>query len=118
MKAIILKEQGDVSNLILAELPIPSPAALEVLVKVKAVAINPADTYIRKFESLDYVFNGERPRIMGWDVAGVVTEIGVGVSEFKVGDEVFGTINYPRLDRPGHGKGYAEYVTAPVGDLA
>ncbi|WP_288879955.1 NADP-dependent oxidoreductase [Pedobacter panaciterrae] len=118
MKAIILKEHGDPSNLILAEVPVPIPGVLEVLVKVKAIGINPADTYIRKMVELDYVFNGERPRILGWDIAGIVTEIGRGVTAFKIGDEVFGTVNYPGHDHAGHGRGYAEYVAAPVRDIA
>ncbi|MNK28403.1 Quinone oxidoreductase 1 [compost metagenome] len=118
MKAIILKAHGDASNLELAEVPVPVPNAEEVLIQVKAVAINPSDTYIRKEESLDYVFGGELPRILGWDVAGIVTAVGPMVDKFKVGDEVFGAIKFPGHDHPGHGKGYAEYATAPIKDLA
>lgn len=118
MKAIILKEHGDASNLVLGEVPVPVPNEREVLIKVKAVAINPSDTYIRKEKSLDYVFGGELPRILGWDVAGIVTAVGPMVDKFKVGDEVFGAIRFPGHDHAGHGKGYAEYATAPVKDLA
>jgi len=118
MKAIILKEHGDPSNLVLAEVPIPEPKQGEVLIKIKAVAINPNDTYIRKEPSLDYVFGGERPRIMGWDVSGIVTAIGEGAEKFKLGDEVFGAINFPGHHHSGHGKGYAEYATAPVADIS
>lgn len=118
MKAIILKAHGDASNLELVELPVPVPVAGEVLIQVKAVAINPSDTYIRKEESLDYVFGGELPRILGWDVAGIVTAVGPMVDKFKVGDKVFGAIKFPGHNHAGHGKGYAEYATAPVKDLA
>jgi NADPH:quinone reductase-like Zn-dependent oxidoreductase len=117
MKAIILKEQGDASNLILTDLPIPEIEPDEVLVRVKAVGINPSDTYIRKLPALNYVFNGEYPRILGWDIAGIITRVGEKVSNFKPGDAVFGTIKYPGHDHPGHGKGYAEYVAAPASDI-
>lgn len=117
MKAILLKEQGDVNNLVLTEIPIPVPAANEVLIRVKAISINPADTYIRKEKQLDYVFNGERPRILGWDISGIITKTGTKVTGFKPGDEVFGLINYPGHDHPGHAKGYAEYLTASVSDI-
>jgi NADPH:quinone reductase-like Zn-dependent oxidoreductase len=118
MKAIILQSHGDASNLVLTEVPIPVAKVGEVLIKVMAVAINPSDTYIRKEVSLDYIFGGDRPRIMGWDVSGVVVTVGEGVDKFKVGDEVFGAINFPGHNHAGHGKGYAEFATAPVTDLA
>ncbi|MEZ0069098.1 NADPH:quinone reductase-like Zn-dependent oxidoreductase [Streptacidiphilus sp. MAP12-20] len=52
---------------------------------------------------------GEPPFTLGWDVSGVVEAVGLGVSLFKPGDEVFGRLPYP------HGAGaYAEYVTGPV----
>jgi peptidoglycan/xylan/chitin deacetylase (PgdA/CDA1 family) len=70
MKAIVLKEYGDVSNLVLADLLLPAIRPDEVLIEVKAIGINPADTYIRRDKNLDYIFNGERPRdIPGWRTA-------------------------------------------------
>lgn len=118
MKAIILQAHGDASNLVLAEVKVPVAKTGEVLIEVKAVAINPSDTYIRKEESLDYIFGDERPRIMGWDVSGIIAAVGEDVDKFKVGDEVFGAINFPGHNHSGHGKGYAEFATAPVTDLA
>lgn len=113
MKAMILKTQGGVENFSLTEIPIPSIKPDEVLIQVKALSINPADTYVRQDVAIDWIFNGENPKILGWDVAGVVSDIGTNVSEFELGDEVFGTVRHP-----GHGKAYAEYVAAPVSDLA
>lgn len=113
MKAMILKTQGGVENFSLTEIPIPSIKADEVLVQVKALSINPADTYVRQDIAIDWIFNGEKPKILGWDVAGIVVDIGADVSEFELGDEVFGTVRHP-----GHGKAHAEYVAAPVSDLA
>ncbi|MCF0074228.1 NADP-dependent oxidoreductase [Dyadobacter sp. CY261] len=113
MKAIILTSQGSVDNLRLAEIPVPDIGADEVLIRVKALSINPADTYVRMDVAIDWIFNGETPKILGWDVAGVVTATGQKVVDFKVGDEVFGSIRHP-----GHGKAYAEYVAAPASHLA
>lgn len=68
------------------EAPMPEPGALDLLVRIKAVAVNPVDTKIRA--SL-----GEGPqvppRILGWDAAGVVEAVGSNVSGFHPGDEVF-----------------------------
>jgi NADPH:quinone reductase-like Zn-dependent oxidoreductase len=118
MKAIILLDHGNVENLIQAELPVPNLQANEVLIKVRAIAINPADTYIRKEKALDYVFDGERPRILGWDISGTIVRMGGDIIAFKVSDDVFGLIKYPGFDHPGHAKGYAEYVAAPAADIA
>ncbi|QHS58841.1 NADP-dependent oxidoreductase [Chitinophaga agri] len=117
MKAVILVEQGSVGNLIQVELPIPTLLADEVLIKVRAIAINPADTYIRKQRTLDYVFNGERPRILGWDISGTIVRVGENTIGFKVSDDVFGLIKYPGRFYPGHAKGYAEYIAAPASDI-
>jgi NADPH:quinone reductase-like Zn-dependent oxidoreductase len=87
------------------------------LIEVKAIGINPADTYIHRDKNLDYIFNGERPRVLGWDISGVVTAIGEQVTGFKPGDAVFGLVNYPGHDCPGHARGYAQYVAAPVKDI-
>lgn len=113
MKAIILTTQGGVENLQVAELPVPQYGDDEVLVAVRAISINPAETYVRQEKKLDWIFKGETPRILGWDVSGVVVHVGKNVNTFKTGDEVFGMVRHP-----GHGKAYAEYVAAPASHLA
>jgi len=113
MKAIILKEFGNTDNLIEKELPLPVAKNDEVLIQVKAISINPVDIKTRKGKSLGPSLKDEDPLILGWDVSGVVVETGSSVSGFKIGDEVFGMINFP-----GHGKAYAEYVAAPASHLA
>ena len=114
MKAIILKEAGTTANLEHTELPLPKIKENEVLVKVKAISINPVDVKARANEGvLTWLFAEERPVILGWDVSGEITETGREVSAFKIGDEVFGMVNFV-----GQGKAYAEYVAVPADQLA
>lgn len=113
MKAIILKAFGDASNLIEAEVPIPEISDDEVLIRTKAISINPVDIKTRKGKSLAGKLKDYDPIILGWDISGIVLNTGREVSLFKTGDEVFGMINFP-----GHGKAYAEYVGARQTHLA
>jgi NADPH:quinone reductase-like Zn-dependent oxidoreductase len=117
MKAIILKAVGGTENLELAEIAVPSIEDDEVLVKVKAISINPVDAFARRNQdSLNYVLQlkgNEEKIILGWDIAGIVTEAGPAVTRFKVGDEVFGMVKFV-----GQANGYAEYVAAPENDIA
>ena len=110
MKAIILKEFGGVEQLELTDLPVPVIGEGEVLVNVKAISINPVDVKTREGKGLAGRLK-DKPIILGWDIAGVVTES--KSEDFTVGDEVFGMVNFP-----GHGKAYAEYVAAPAAQLA
>ncbi len=68
------------------EAPMPEPGPLDLLVRIKAVAVNPVDTKIRA--SLGEGPH-DPPRILGWDAAGVVEAVGSNVCDFKPGDEVF-----------------------------
>jgi NADPH:quinone reductase-like Zn-dependent oxidoreductase len=113
MKAVILKEAGGPENLIIQDIAIPVPKKDEVLVKVKAISINPVDIKTRKGLSLYNELKNDPPVILGWDIAGEVVQAGEDVTSLEEGDEVFGMINFP-----GHGKAYAEYVTAPANHLA
>ena len=72
-------------SLVDVEIDKPSPTKRELLVSVKAIAVNPVDTKLRAPQ--DKV--EDSPRILGWDAAGVVEAVGPDVSLFKVGDEVF-----------------------------
>lgn len=114
MKAVVLKAFGGVENLVYQELEKPSIQANEVLVKVKAISINPVDVKVRSQQApLADDLAHYNPLILGWDISGEIVDIGNEVSEFKVGDEVFGMVNFV-----GHGKAYAEYVAAPAAHLA
>ncbi|MFC3157066.1 NADPH:quinone reductase [Chryseobacterium arachidis] len=111
MKAIVLKEAGSVENLAYVELAKPTINEGEVLIKVKAISINPVDVKSRAGKGVYGRIKTENPLILGWDISGIVEE--TKSSDFKVGDEVFGMVNFP-----GHGKAYAEYVAAPANQLA
>jgi len=114
MKAIQLMKAGGVENLHLVDIPKPIIKDDEVLVNVKAISLNPADAkpkYVDKM--LNMFFGEERPIILGWDIAGTISEIGKDVKNLKVGDDVFGMVNFP-----GVGNAYAEYVASPAAHLA
>ncbi|WP_316742087.1 NADP-dependent oxidoreductase [Pedobacter antarcticus] len=110
MKAIILKEFGSADQLQIQELNIPVAQEQEVLIQVKAISINPVDIKTREGKGAAGKIGEERPIILGWDISGIVTES--RSEKFKVGDEVFGMVNFP-----GHGKAYAEFVSAPADQL-
>jgi NADPH:quinone reductase-like Zn-dependent oxidoreductase len=117
MKAIVLKKNGGIENLQYTETDKPAIQPGEVLVKVKAIAINPVDTFVRQQEEGLKIFlkpaPGQDTFILGWDISGDVEEVGTGVTTFKKGDAVFGMVNFR-----GQGKAYAEYVSAPAAHLA
>jgi NADPH:quinone reductase-like Zn-dependent oxidoreductase len=111
MKAIILNDFGGVEQLQEAELPVPAIKDGEVLVKVKAISINPVDAWTRQGKGVAEMLKGDKPIILGWDISGVVVESTSPL--FTEGDDVFGLIHFP-----GHGKAYAEHVAAPAEHLA
>lgn len=113
MKAIVLENFGGIENFKIKDIPIPMIIENEVLIKVKAFSINPVDVKTRKGGSLAKVLENNPPVILGWDISGTIEKVGVGVSSFKVGDEVFGMINFGKS-----GSAYAEYVAAPAEHLA
>jgi NADPH:quinone reductase-like Zn-dependent oxidoreductase len=83
--------------------PRPVPGTSEILVRVHAAGVNPTDWWHRSGGP-----GASQPvPVLGWDVSGVVEELGRGVTLFQPGDEVFGMLPYPR----GAGA-YAEYATA------
>lgn len=83
------------------ELPKPDPRARDLLVRVEAVSVNPVDTKIRRSQSADH--QEASPRVLGWDVAGIVESVGSDVSLFQAGDEVYYSGN---LIRPGANSEY------------
>jgi len=113
MKAIQLSEPGGVEVLQLVDLPVPGIKADEVLVQVKALSINHVDVKSRNGKGVFGRLKDQLPLILGWDISGIVTDVGQHVKNFKKGDAVLGMVNFP-----GHGKAYAEYVAVPASQLA
>ncbi len=116
MQAYILDNPSSPSGpsaLRLIQLPTPTIGPDEVLVRTKALSINPVDYQTSYGKGAYDTVKDESPLVLGWDIAGEVTEVGANVSRFKAGDAVFGLVNFP-----GHGRAYAEYVAAPAVQLA
>ena len=83
MKAVRIHEHGNENVLIWEEVPLPKIKNDNVLVEIKAAAINHLDIWVRKG-----IPGISLPMVIGSDGAGVISEIGEGVTGFKVGDEV------------------------------
>ncbi|HEY1405128.1 MAG TPA: NADPH:quinone reductase [Spirochaetota bacterium] len=101
MKAIVVREFGGPDVLKLEEISVPAPDAGQVLVRMKAIGVNPADTYAR---TGNYVIKLNIPFTPGTDGAGVIESVGAGITKVKPGDRVF-------VGRSVSGT-YAEYTLA------
>ncbi len=110
MKAAQITEYGPVSRIQINEIERPRPGKGQVQIEVRGSSINPADTKIREGKMLSLQF----PATLGLDVAGVVTEVGEGVTTLKVGDKVYGQT---RITAGGSGA-FAEYTAALASTLA
>ena len=103
MKAVGLYRNlpvDDAESLVDLDVPKPAPTGRELLVEVKAISVNPVDYKIRARPDP----NAQLPRILGWDAAGIVRDIGPAVQLFKPGDEVYyaGAINKPGANSEYH----------------
>jgi len=112
MKAAVRYRYGSPDVVRVEDLPTPTPAEGEVLVRTRAASVNRADLdgiqprpqFVRLFMGL----RAPRQPQIGVDVAGVVESVGAGVTRFRPGDEVFAD-----LFAAGHVGTFAEYVSAP-----
>ena len=109
MKAMIVKKFGGPEVFEIAEIETPSVKEGHVLVNIKASSVNTVDTMIRQMGP-ELPLSPTAPAILGMDFAGVITEIGEGVTGFQPGDEVYGCAG-GLADLPGT---LAEYITADV----
>jgi NADPH:quinone reductase-like Zn-dependent oxidoreductase len=108
MRAVRVHEFGGLDALKIEEVPVPEPLPTEVLVRVQAAGVNPADWKQRA--GMGFL---TPPFTLGWDVAGVVERTGFGVTTLQPRDRVYGMLWFPR-----EGAAYAEYVTAPSRQFA
>jgi NADPH:quinone reductase-like Zn-dependent oxidoreductase len=111
MKAIVRHQYGASDVLELANLPKPSPAENAVLIRVRAAGLNPFDWHMMRgtpwFLRLFVGLRKPKRIGLGADLAGTVVGLGQGVTEFQLGDEVFGTAD----------GALAEYVCGAVSGL-
>jgi len=103
MKVVRIHSFGGPEVLRLEEVPRPEPDTNDLLVHIHAAGVNPVDWKIRegRFGQISL------PAIMGSDFSGVIEALGPGITDFRVGEVVFGTV----ADESGT---YAEYALAPV----
>lgn len=113
MKAAFYDRYGGPEVLCYGDVPEPKLSQTSVLIEVRAAALNPADIALQAGLG-DSIIETWFPVIPGWDVAGVVRQVGAGVSEFRPGDEVLAFARQDIL----HIGTWAQYVSVPADLLA
>ncbi|MBK6911826.1 MAG: NAD(P)-dependent alcohol dehydrogenase [bacterium] len=112
MKAITFRNYGSPDVLKYEDVPTPSPNDDEVLIKIHAASVNAADWHLLRAEPFPVRFmlglTKPKPKfhILGGDIAGTIEAVGKNVTEFKVGDEIFGDVFNDGLGA------FAEYTCA------
>lgn len=120
MKAVRFHRVGGPDVLRYEDAPKPRLTAEDVLVRVRAVGLNPPDWYLREgFKALTPEWRPKVnfPAIPGTDISGVVEAIGDEVTGFSVDDEVYSMVRFPS-GLAGESRGYAEYVAVSPSELA
>jgi NADPH:quinone reductase-like Zn-dependent oxidoreductase len=112
MKTLVTPSRGELA---IADLPQPTPAADEVVVRVAAATVNPVDAMVvaGTFHDLGLI-EGDQPVGLGWDLVGIVESVGADVATLSVGDRVAGV-------RTGFAPvvgGISEYVAISAADVA
>ncbi|MGA2907417.1 MAG: NAD(P)-dependent alcohol dehydrogenase [Terracidiphilus sp.] len=109
MKAIVYRKNGPPEVLTCEEIEKPTPSEQEVLIKVRAAAVNPLDYHMLKGGPAIFrlLFGRAKLKHPGVDCAGVVEAVGSAVTQLKAGDAVFGTCR----------GAFAEYAAAPESKL-
>lgn len=107
MRAMVVNKFGGPEVFELKHVGKPEVKPMHVLVNIKATSVNTVDTMIRQMGS-ELPLSPSAPAILGMDFAGIVEEVGDGVTDFKIGDEVYGCAG-GLADLPGT---LAEYIAA------
>lgn len=118
MKAIRQHEFGGPQVLRYEDAAVPELVKGEVRIRVHAIGLNPPDWYLRegyKMLPTEWQPQVSFPVILGTDISGVIEAVADDVTDFKVGDNVYSMVRFPSF---GPSKAYAQYVTAPVSEIA
>lgn len=111
MKAVRIHAYGGPELLHYETAPRPVPNPDDLLIRVRAAAVNPVDWKIRE-GYLQGFLNHQLPLIPGWDVSGEVVNVGPEATGFKIGDAVYAR---PNIERDGS---YAEYIAVKASEAA
>ena len=112
MKAAILtRYDKNATDLEVREIPTPSPASDEVLVKIHTAAVNPLDNMIMRGE-VKLITPYALPLVMGNEFSGIVEKVGANVTGFAVGDRVYGRMPLGKIGA------FAEFAAVDAGALA
>lgn len=120
MKAVRLHAFGGPEVLVYEDAPKPQPQPGEVLVRVRAIGVNPPDWYLREGYTMlppDWQPAMTLPVIPGTDISGIVEAVAEDVEAFSVGDEVYSMVRFPS-GLAGGSQAYAQYVAVPATELA
>ncbi len=112
MKAAVIHEFGAPEVFRYEDVAKPQAQAGDVLIKVHAAGINPVDWKTRQAGGIMKANGIPLPYILGWDVSGVIEDVGAGVTDFAAGQAVYGLVRFPAM-----GSAYAEYVSAPASEI-
>lgn len=107
MRVVTQTEYGGPEVLVVQRRDIPDVPPTQIRVRVQAAGVNPVDWKTRAGHGIAGLLGGP-PFVLGWDVAGVVDQVGYGVTRFAVGDRVVGMPLFPSA-----AGAYGEYVVAP-----
>ena len=111
MRAVILNKYNKEGNIEIKTIPIPAIERNEVLVKIKYAGVNPLDNMIIR-EEVKFIVPYDFPLVMGNEFSGVIEKIGSEVTEFKVGDRVYGRMPLNKIGA------FAEYTAIDKGAIA
>ena len=114
MKAMILKEYGENAEFVETDLPTPEVRTGHVLIRVAATSVNTVDTMIKQLGKENLPLAPDLPAVLGMDFAGTIEAVGDGVTDYKIGDEVYGCAG-GLADLQG---ALAEYMLADVNLIA
>jgi NADPH:quinone reductase-like Zn-dependent oxidoreductase len=111
MKAIQIHNYGGPEVLQYEDAPRPEPGKGEVLIRVHAATVNPVDRSVREGRMKDF-WPHKFPLILGWDLSGLIEELGSGAARFKIGDEVYS------VPDPARNGAYADYIVVRESEVA